>query len=60
MHSRFGADLFSRRGACPTQGTEHDLSSLTKSMVKRLLRDDLLVVKGFRPDWVHSDNGFDG
>lgn len=40
-------------------GTEHDLSSLTKGMVKRLLRDGLLVIEGYRPDWVHHENGLD-
>ncbi len=42
-----------------SMGGDHDLSSLTKGMVKRLLRDGLLVVEGFRPDWVHSNNGYD-
>jgi hypothetical protein len=37
-------------------GSQETLANLTRSTVKRLLKDGTLVIEGYRPDWACPDD----
>lgn len=37
-------------------GSQETMANLTRTTVKRLLKDGTLVIEGYRPDWAYPDD----
>ena len=37
-------------------GSRETLANLTRSTIKRLLKEGMLVIEGYRPDWANADD----